>query len=65
MARNRLVTPVVINSFYARSGMLDELKAAKMRGKKPVIIIKEKETTLRYVMNILREEEAKYIININ
>ena len=36
-----------------------------MRGKKPVIIIKEKETTLRYVMNILREEEAKYIININ
>jgi hypothetical protein len=53
MARTRLVTPVVINSIYARSGMLDGLKAAKNeRKKKPVIIIKEKKTALRYVMNI-------------
>jgi hypothetical protein len=34
MARTRLVTPVVINSIYARSGMLDGLKAAKNERKK-------------------------------
>ena len=34
MARTRLVTPVVINSIYARSGMLDGLKAEKNERKK-------------------------------